>query len=322
MKNTEFKCAISYYDLVPFQIHCTTSREQEILQGIFSDYLEPFFRRTLDQSLQPTYTISLTMKIEEVDVSGWELIEFLNDEAIEDFRFGYCQVISPTDRRILNPINSTLFHISGNHIEINYATSESLTKDFLRVLKQLVITDIERKGGFVLHASAVSIGNNAICFLGDKGKGKTTCLLEAMSSENCNYLSNDRLLVLPTASGYKAYGWFEQLRVIQANTSNKKIVKVLDNYSIERIASEPALLSTVMLPDCDSLYPADISFRDVIQSQLLSPDPRRPKWLGLSNPGCFDLEKFISSMRVELLPWSYAKRSKIYESIERKLLYV
>ncbi|MFD2837083.1 hypothetical protein ACFS3C_12370 [Azotobacter vinelandii] len=146
------------------------------------------------------------------------------DDAVSDFRFGVEKKhYSPTRRDIFNPLNGTLFSISGTEVEIIYVTKKNaLVKDIQRVIKQLLITKIENAGGAVLHASAFSLDGRAICYVGEKGQGKTTCLLESLKANGAKFITNDRLPIIPISGKFHVLGWFEELRLVQPSGGKKK----------------------------------------------------------------------------------------------------
>lgn len=68
-------------------------------------------------------------------------------------------------------------------------------------LNQIVPLVIGFEGGLVLHASAVSIGNCAIAFMGHSGRGKST-LAASFASAGYPFLTDDGLIVDQRAQQY------------------------------------------------------------------------------------------------------------------------
>jgi hypothetical protein len=66
-----------------------------------------------------------------------------------------------------------------------------------RVVRTVVRGEVENRGGCFIHASAVGLGSRGIAFVGRKGSGKTTCLLELLATRAATYIANDFLFVLP-----------------------------------------------------------------------------------------------------------------------------
>ena len=93
--------------------------------------------------------------------------------------------------------------LDGNPISISKANKEVATiiksrneeavLYIKRVLENLRNRILESKGALFLHSSGVSIDNNGILFIGNKGNGKTTNMLYMLERENVSYISNDKV---------------------------------------------------------------------------------------------------------------------------------
>ena len=98
--------------------------------------------------------------------------------------------------------------LDGNPISISKANKEVATiiksrneeavLYIKRVLENLRNRILESKGALFLHSSGVSIDNNGILFIGNKGNGKTTNMLYMLERENVSYISNDNAALMPT----------------------------------------------------------------------------------------------------------------------------
>ncbi|ACO78647.1 hypothetical protein AvCA_24640 [Azotobacter vinelandii CA] len=242
---------------------------------------------------------------------------FLLDDAVSDFRFGVEKHYSPTRRDIFNPLNGTLFSISGTEVEIIYVTKNALVKDIQRVIKQLLITKIENAGGAVLHASAFSLDGRAICYVGEKGQGKTTCLLESLKANGAKFITNDRLPIIPISGKFHVLGWFEELRLVQPSGGKKKKLRVLELCEPLRIETRPVPPKLIVLPDCLGKVGNENNAREVIEGQLLTPvDPQRPKWLGYSKSLDFDRDALLDQLPTRRLQWQFQERDELLGKIK------
>lgn len=90
--------------------------------------------------------------------------------------------------------NICVCRIKGKEIIINNSTGieQNLLKTI--ILGPVFATLLHQLGRLVLHASAVSINNNAVAFLGPKGRGKSTTSL-ALCKSGYNLLSDDVLSI-------------------------------------------------------------------------------------------------------------------------------
>lgn len=76
----------------------------------------------------------------------------------------------------------------------------------MRAVREYAMLYARRAGWVMLHAAAVSIGNDAFVIAGPKRAGKTTLLLHALRNEHGAYVSNDRVAVSVEPSGLTAHG--------------------------------------------------------------------------------------------------------------------
>jgi hypothetical protein len=72
----------------------------------------------------------------------------------------------------------------------------------MRVVRELATNHAQRAGGLLLHASAFALGGRGVIVGGPKEGGKTTLLLHALRAASVEYVSNDRVLVRPSATPY------------------------------------------------------------------------------------------------------------------------
>jgi hypothetical protein len=75
----------------------------------------------------------------------------------------------------------------------------------MRVVRELVTNRAQRRGGLLLHAAAMAVGDRGIVITGPKGAGKTSLLIHALRARSARYVSNDRVVV-PDANGQPSAG--------------------------------------------------------------------------------------------------------------------
>lgn len=66
-----------------------------------------------------------------------------------------------------------------------------------RLLRNASASNWNCKGGIPFHAAAVEAEGKAVLLLGDKCAGKTTITCELMNSHSTEFISNDRVVVMP-----------------------------------------------------------------------------------------------------------------------------
>jgi hypothetical protein len=76
----------------------------------------------------------------------------------------------------------------------------------MRAVREYAMAYARRSGWMLLHAAAVSIGNETFVIAGPKRAGKTTLLLHALRNERGAYLANDRVALASEPSGLTVHG--------------------------------------------------------------------------------------------------------------------
>lgn len=77
-----------------------------------------------------------------------------------------------------------------------YAVSKNPCKSLLRVIRELIIREMEDFGYFFMHGVGLMVDGNGILILGNSGSGKTTLMTKINSLDVSQYLvSNDRVFL-------------------------------------------------------------------------------------------------------------------------------
>lgn len=70
----------------------------------------------------------------------------------------------------------------------------------------LLMYVLAQKGGAILHAAGISLGNRGCVFPGSSGAGKSTLLRQFSGASGAELLSDDRVVVRRTSHTFKAFG--------------------------------------------------------------------------------------------------------------------
>ncbi|WP_345577060.1 hypothetical protein [Nonomuraea rosea] len=165
---------------------------------------------------------------------------------------------------------------------------------FLRhVVRQIVAKYAAASGDFLIHASAVTMGQYAIAFIGPKGAGKTTALAAALRS-GCKYVGNDKVLVT-SINGVEHISLWPTTPLISRNTlaltgytppgieqvsfadgpSEKAPIRVAD--LAESITRHPVQLKAiVLLVDPDHIWTTHANF---LHREIFRPTEAVRPWL-------------------------------------------
>lgn len=176
----------------------------------------------LDKTKQKTHTI-----IQQYEILDEPMRKFLVDE-----KRRILQIVEPVDEKWLSQI---LIRI---------------TRDALRNLAH-------HKMHF-LHGAFVVYKNKGICILGEKRGGKTTTVLNILSSNHTSFISNDDVSIeyCSTRNEWIAYGWPRSLSVRKDSFSALKKIGIDFNMNVK--LSHPYNQNNVS-NECLTFYPADFS---------------------------------------------------------------
>ena len=76
----------------------------------------------------------------------------------------------------------------------------------MRVVRELAMRHAQHKGGLLLHAAALAVGDRGLILAGAKDAGKTTLLINLLRHGTTRYVSNDRVLVSQALSPARLHG--------------------------------------------------------------------------------------------------------------------
>lgn len=96
------------------------------------------------------------------------------------------------------------FLISQDGRQVTCFPAPEVTEETSRhlFLNQVLPLALAKQGQLVLHASAVEIGNYAVAFMGESGRGKST-LAASFATNGFRFLTDDGLLLERCDSGYQ-----------------------------------------------------------------------------------------------------------------------
>ena len=207
-------------------------------------------------------------------------------------------LIGGSDALSLNPIyidsetgGQTVSYRFKNDVFVLNADAKKLRADLTRVVKQLLILQFEKSGGFLFHASVVAWNGQAALFVGRSGAGKTTLSL-ASARAGAHYVSNDRAFLRQNSEGWRVFGWVDPIRVIHTVGQDKRIMPLADYFdgNAHRVVSEPVPLRWVVfpqvtedagVPSCTEVAVAEGEER-LTQGAMRPYDRTRPAWSGLN----------------------------------------
>ena len=88
-----------------------------------------------------------------------------------------------------------------------------LSGDAHNVIRQLLRIELENNGALVLHGAAALCGDRGIALVGDKGCGKTTCLISLILKRGAKYVCNDRFFLWVRNNRFYLNGWPTTFRI-------------------------------------------------------------------------------------------------------------
>lgn len=136
--------------------------------------------------------------------------EVLEATRLSSFKSGFDPWLRVQLSFARRPVDRPLWSVplpSGNVASVAEDESGYVAEDHgpvaNRTLLRLILArEVARRGGLVLHASGIKVGDLAWLFLGRSGAGKTTIAMQA----DGELLSDDTVVVLPLGGRFVAFG--------------------------------------------------------------------------------------------------------------------
>lgn len=112
----------------------------------------------------------------------------------------------------------------------------------LRLIEDLFSNTLQNHHYFLVHASAVSIKNKAVLFIGNKGAGKTTLLSRCLGHFHCEKIANDNVVMWIENGELKIRGWPAFFKV-QAGTlaTTTELTRDFPAHALSTLADDEAL---------------------------------------------------------------------------------
>ncbi len=150
-------------------------------------------------------------------------------------------------RQIYNMTTKSVYSINyvNDTVVIYNKDALMLSKDYVRVVRDLVKLKVEEKNAAImLHAASLVKGNRGILLIGPKGSGKTTASLKLIYEHGFSEVSRDRSFIFLEDGKYKIKGWpnyynltlrtiksFEQMSHMLPEEYKECDVDILDNMN-------------------------------------------------------------------------------------------
>jgi len=95
----------------------------------------------------------------------------------------------------------------NRRIRIVSEDETALAVETYRSVRQLLVWSLLAHGATIVHASAVWDDHGVTLFVGEKGSGKTTAMLQALCTGQFGFVGNDRVLLWRSDADIRAFGW-------------------------------------------------------------------------------------------------------------------
>lgn len=152
------------------------------------------------------------------------------------------------------------FEISGNALKVTCHPAPDVprsTCDHI-YLNQVLPLVLSRQGRQVFHASAVEIGEGAVAFLGESGRGKST-LAASFASSGTRFLTDDGLSVEAGGEGFRVLPGHPSIRLWQ--DSREALLSPVSSSAPPLVyTSKARMLAGTGLAFCEVARPLKLAF--------------------------------------------------------------
>lgn len=186
----------------------------------------------------------------------------------------------------------------------------SLILDASATIRNILRSELERRGGFVLHSSSLRVKDKGVAIIGEKGAGKSTLLMEWLMNAGAACVGPDRTFFWKDGQGIRFSGWPSEIRLkaetvaeypgLQAFVHQDPALWNGEKYEIplQRLSSwhvpvarEVPLHVVIFkqyvpdMPDfqVEPLHRREDMIRELKSSLYTPEDPNYPNWIGVPN---------------------------------------
>lgn len=186
----------------------------------------------------------------------------------------------------------------------------SLLLDASATIRSILRSELERRGGFVLHSSSLRVKDKGVAIIGEKGAGKSTLLMEWLMNAGAACVGPDRTFFWKDGRELRFSGWPSEIRLkaetvadypsLQAfvhqdpalwNGEKYEIpLQRLSSWQVPVVREVPlhVVIFKQYVPDMPDFQVQPLHRREDIvrelRSSLYTPvDPNYPNWIGVPN---------------------------------------
>lgn len=203
-------------------------------------------------------------------------------------------------------LNDLVMVTPPNQVYIFGSNMNNVMKMSKNTIRLCITLLLRKKGWALIHASGVVKNEKGIIFVGNKGAGKTTSMLQALMDNDTSFLGNDRLMIHPKRN--LVLGWPTTALIgrgsISALPNLSHLIKEDDDYNdtdkkvpifLEELQKKLGVshgklsrLKAIVFPRINTqtvtnLKENSISMEiahEILTDNILSPDEVHPNWLG------------------------------------------
>jgi HprK-related kinase B len=185
-----------YLVLGQFNI-CIRSNSSELLEK-----LQHYFSYIVAASIETPGIEILVYERETVDL-GLEYIDWEREPGKQGRKDAYFDI---TGGRIICKVRTGMLFVQSNQYRIAAGSCNKYDNQVINFINTQYIIFLQQQGAMICHASAIHKGNRCLAMAGLSGGGKSTLMLKLLDDKKVNYITNDRLLLMPEGEFPRATG--------------------------------------------------------------------------------------------------------------------
>jgi hypothetical protein len=195
-----------------FALELSVGKEFFLLKDFLKQYFCPYFDfvEKLDENFEEIGKLILSLDKPKDEIK-FDLNSQITIDASKGFLSlsGYVGFSDSNDRWVkLDPYDCTISFLNkSNTVKLYGENISQFRIPTLRLIEDVFSNHLQNNGCFLVHASAVSVENKIILFVGNKGAGKTTTLTRCLGHFNCEKIANDNVVLWMEEGQLMARGW-------------------------------------------------------------------------------------------------------------------
>ena len=164
--------------------------------------LQHYFSHIVNEAVDnPTIEV-LVYEREATDL-GLKYIDWARESGKQGRKDAYFDI---PEGRVIYKVRTGVVFVQSSRYRIAAGPCNENDNQVINFMNTQYMSWLQHQGAFICHAAALVKGSRCLAMAGLSGGGKSTLMLKLMEDKQVNYITNDRLLLMPEDTLPRAIG--------------------------------------------------------------------------------------------------------------------